>query len=239
MKKKEAVQPTKVFIGVPIYRENHHKFNASVMALAMKPPVSFELHQSPGDSLITRARNRIAAAFLKSDCTHFLFLDNDLEFSPAQIKRLVDHDVDIVCGIYPKKQKELEWVMNTFGETKADSRGLLKIKYAGTGALMVKRKVLMDMIEAFPEISYDADSGETPGRKWDFYPAGVYKFPDASRRYLSEDWYFCQRALDLGYDIYADMQNVFYHWDGGTRYPLCEIPLEPLVGSSAQPANGR
>jgi hypothetical protein len=38
-------------------------------------------------------------------------------------------------------------------------------------------------------------------------------------RYLSEDWFFCERALRLGYEIFADTRVVLKHV-GEAIYPL-------------------
>ena len=46
--------------------------------------------------------------FLQSDCTHFMFIDADIEFDPMDVLSLMflcdeESDKDIVCGVYPKK----------------------------------------------------------------------------------------------------------------------------------------
>lgn len=56
------------------------------------------------ESLIQRARNLIAAQFLaEPTTTHLIFIDADIEWEPADIIRLLAHDVDVIGGIYPKK----------------------------------------------------------------------------------------------------------------------------------------
>lgn len=166
-----------------------------------------------GDSLVSRSRNVLAAEFLKTDCTHLLFIDTDLIFSPDHVARLVSHDKDIVCGLYPKKQRKLAWVCNMIAGEEANENGLQRIKYAGTGFLMIHRRVFESMIAAHPEIAYNPDA-EEEGSKWDLFPVGVYK-----KRYLSEDWFFCQRALDLGFDVWADTRVILKHV-GEMIYPV-------------------
>ena len=56
------------------------------------------------DSLITRARNKLVAEFLKQKhYTHLFFIDADIEFNPEDILRMVAYDKPIVVGAYPKK----------------------------------------------------------------------------------------------------------------------------------------
>jgi len=213
----------KVFLGLPVYGGYDPHFVTSLMSLLGHRPCPLVVHPCIGDSLVARARNRIAAKFLKSDCTHLLFIDTDLIFSPEHIARLISHDVPVVAGLYPKKQTELAWVCNTLPDVEADERGLQPVRYAGTGCLMIERGVLERMIGRYPEIEYDPDDGDEPGVKWDFFSCGVYKCPDSGlRRYLSEDWWFCQRARDLGYTVWMDTQVVMKHV-GQMIYPLQEI----------------
>lgn len=206
----------KVFLAMPVYGGYDPHFVTSLMELVRRPPFEMVVHPVIGDSLVSRARNRAAAKFLASDCTHFLFLDTDLIFSVEHLARLVGHDEPIVAGLYPKKQVETAWVCNLIEghDGSPDERGLVPVRYAGTGCLLVAREVFFRMIEAHPEIAYDPDSGDEPGEKWDLFPVGVFQ-----RRYLSEDWFFCQRALDLGYTVWMDPSVILKHV-GSAIYPI-------------------
>src|SRR5580658_4995108 len=64
-----------------------------------------------GDALITRARASLAAQFLDdSDATHLLFIDADIGFEPAQVRRLIDCGADMCAAIYPIKRIDWERV---------------------------------------------------------------------------------------------------------------------------------
>ena len=61
------------------------------------------------DSLVSRARNNlIARAMTDKDATHFLFIDNDISWDPADILKLLIADKDLVGGIYPLKNYDWE-----------------------------------------------------------------------------------------------------------------------------------
>lgn len=218
-------QPFKLFLGLPVYGAYNAHFVHSLLALVTQRPCEMVIRPCVGDSLVARARNRLCAQFLASDCTHMLQLDTDLIFSPDHIARLIGHAErghDIVAGLYPKKQKELGWVCNVLDAPEPEREdGLQRVKYAGTGCLMVSRAVLLTMISAHPEIEYDPDEGDESGVKWDFFATGVRAF-DGRRRYLSEDWMFCQRALDLGFDIWMDTSVILKHV-GEMIYPLQDL----------------
>ena len=56
------------------------------------------------DSLVSRARNNlIARAMTDPDCTHVLFIDNDISWDPVDILKLLVSEKDLVGGIYPLK----------------------------------------------------------------------------------------------------------------------------------------
>ncbi|NBO87112.1 MAG: hypothetical protein EBV00_02995, partial [Burkholderiaceae bacterium] len=56
------------------------------------------------ESLIQRGRNALAHQFMKTKCTHLLFIDADIKFDANDIIPMVLADKDIICGIYPKKE---------------------------------------------------------------------------------------------------------------------------------------
>lgn len=219
-------QRKNVFIGLPVYGGYNPHFVHSLIPLLMGPPCSLKVGPCVGDSLVARARNKIVADFLATDCTHLLFLDTDLIFSVEAIARLLSHDVAIVGGLYPKKQKELAWVCNMLPESKPDARGLQRVKYIGTGAMLIRRDVIETMILRHPEIAYHTDRGQAQRIEHDVFACGpMFDAEHGTVRYHSEDWGFCRRALNLGIDVHADTCVVMKHV-GDCIYPL-DDPFEP------------
>ncbi len=215
----------KVFIAIPIMRDPDVHFFHCAMHLQeemLLKGVHGQIKDHVGDSAVARARNTLTREFLESDCSHILFIDSDFVFSVDQIKRLMDHDEPIVGGLYCKKQQGLppQLVLNaTFKPCERRPDGLMEVRYIGTGFLRVAREVFEKMIEVYgDEISYPTDWDNTI-IEWDFWRMGVYKYPDGTKRYLTEDWFFCQMALDLGYKVFADMAVLLKH-SGNALYPL-------------------
>lgn len=225
--------PIKLFIGLPIYSQVPAFFLQSLLALQARKPlrtpdgrdIRIEIHMSQGDG-VARSRNQLTADFLASDCTHLLFIDCDLIFSAEQVARIVSHDVPLVGGLYPKKQEgPVEWVLNSFPATEPDDNGLHPVRYIGTGFMCIQREVFERMIIRWgTEIEFTGDYGKRR-REHDFWPMGVYTYPDGTRRYLSEDWYFCQRWLDLGGTVLADTRVIVKHL-GPAVYPLASQEAE-------------
>lgn len=214
----------KLFLALPVYGGYNAHFVTCLLELVRRPPCDLMVRPLVGDSLVARARNNLAKQFLQSDCTHLLFLDTDLLFSVEHIRRLISHPAcPIVCGLYPKKQRDLAWVCNVIPGEEPTETGLQKVKYAGTGCMLIERRVFEEMIGAFgTAITYQPDAGEE-GEAWDFFATGPR--PDAvtgAIRYHSEDWGFCQRAASLGIPIWMDTEVVLKHV-GEIAFPLQAI----------------
>ena len=210
----------KLFIGLPIYQQMPTFFAQCLLALQAQKPLPIDIHICQGDG-VARSRNNLTAEFLKSDCTHLLFIDSDLIFSAEHIVALLERNVPIVGGFYPKKQQgPLEWVINTLpGTPGCRPDGLQPLRYIGTGFICIAREVFVQMAEKYPEIAFTEDYGKRETAH-DFWSMGVYVDPrDGHRRYLSEDWYFCQRWLDMGGEIFGDCTVALKHY-GPTIYPL-------------------
>lgn len=162
---------------------------------------------------VARARNNLAAHFLESDCTHLLFLDNDIIAMPRHLDRLLAADKGIVAGFYPKKQAKLDWVANYLPNETVDENGVIKVKHAGTGFMLIARWVLEKMAKELPHIAYGGDPSPE-AKRWDFFPMHA-----KDGHYKSEDWYFCEMAAQCGISVYIDTKIQLRHI-GKIVYPL-------------------
>ena len=55
------------------------------------------------DALIQRARNDTLQLAYESGVDDLVWIDQDIEWTPSQFMKLLDHPVDVVGGTYPKK----------------------------------------------------------------------------------------------------------------------------------------
>jgi len=179
------------------------------------------------ESLIQRARNAITHEFLKSDCTHLLFIDADIRFRPGDIVAMVEADVDILCGIYPKK--EINWhmveravklgvpveqlklhtasfVLNLLDDQKEitiPQNQPFEILAGGTGCMLIKREVFATLAPRMPTYTNDVNDlgGSIKNDKIVEY-FGLSIDP-ASNRLLSEDYHFCFAYIAAGGKVHA------------------------------------
>lgn len=213
----------KLFIGIPAYQPVYPQFFMSILEM-VRSVTGFQLGIAVGDSLVGRARNHLVSDFLESPCDTMLQIDSDILFTPKHIELITSHDEGIVGGFYPRKSDgPMAWIANGFddGTNPPDERGLVNLMYMGTGFLCVKREVFVKMKEHWPDDNYVAD-GQTKRKEHNFFPVGVVPNrcdEGKTNRYLSEDWYFCERALQLGYKVWGDSRVILQHI-GAAVYPL-------------------
>lgn len=193
------------------------------------------------ESLVQRGRNTLTAKALgDDDVTHVFFIDADIDFQPESLLNLLEHDVDIVGGIYPKKSWLFDKVQNLgqfielykqdhnkgIDPTKFLKHCLLDYNFNGvvssiqnnlsqvdniaTGFMLIKRKVFLTMMEKIPNIKYRDDIGGT-NEKESKYLHSFFDCGIVDGRYLSEDFYFCKRWRDLGGKIYCDVSIPLNH----------------------------
>ena len=103
----EELRTKKLFVATPcyggqcfgLYAKACLDLQATCIQYGMECRFSFIFNES----LITRARNYLVDEFLRSGCTHLLFIDSDIQFNPQDILALLALDKDIIGGPYPKK----------------------------------------------------------------------------------------------------------------------------------------
>jgi hypothetical protein len=157
-----------------------------------------------GYSQIDVARNEISGSALRDGFEELMWVDSDVEFQPDDVDKLRRHNLPICCAIYPKKNRR-ELACHVMPGTKeiefGSSGGLQEILYAGAGFLLVKKEVFCAMDERLSLPVCNAFSGE-PHRPY-FQPL-VVADPIKGQWYLGEDYAFCERVRQCGYQILAD-----------------------------------
>ncbi len=218
--------PKHLYIGLPAY-------DGRLMASTFISLMNFLMAPSPllsappyidilyGESHVNRVRNRHAKRFLNTDCTHMLFIDSDIGFTPQQITMLMERDLPIVGGIYAKKEiGPAQWVITPLrGTDKPDETGLIEVGCAGTGFVLIARHVFEEMKEPgkypFPiTLEYEDDSNQKMGRMWDFFHAGVI-----DDQWQSEDWWFSRAWRAMGGKVFSDTKCQLVHV-GHADYPI-------------------
>jgi hypothetical protein len=181
------------------------------------------------DSLINRARNNLVAKFMANpQFTHLIFLDVDLSFNAQDIVKLLWHDKDIITGAYPIKEinwdkviknvnngieakdlakKSTRFVVNPVragGNTIQTDNGAISVYDAGTGFMCIKRSVFEKMIEAYPDLKFNDDTGSMNDEERNWTYAFFNSYVDDDGRFVSEDYGFCRYWQKLDGKVWAD-----------------------------------
>jgi len=263
--KVDELRKNKLFVATPMYGGMNHglymKSSLDLQAVMSRYGVDTKFSFLFNESLITRARNYLVDEFLRSECTHLLFIDSDIHYDPRDVIALMALDKDVIGAPYPKKSinwgnvataarkhpnmdpKELdtlvgEYVFNVVkGTQQFQVTEPLEVMEIGTGFMMVKRDVFTKFAEAYPHLRYKPDhvgQANFDGSRYihayfDTVIDKGYNFEDihrlmerasngedvseeakkmielennASHRYLSEDYMFCQWWRAIGGQVY-------------------------------------
>jgi hypothetical protein len=203
-------------------------------ALQANPEIELVIHLREGDALITRARADLVALFLDDPAaTHLLFVDADIGFEPDQVMRLIACGGDMVGGAYPIKRVNWDKARKVIESQRPNTRsavldyvlevedperiavvdGFTRVRYAGTGFLMIRRHVLERMCRHYASLRFRrehsiADSLADSSNRFALFECMI---DPATGIYLSEDFSFCKRWADMGGEIWADLESRLDH----------------------------
>lgn len=201
--------------------------------LAERYGVRMHYHSLTTESLVQRARNYCAEEFLKSNATHLMFIDADIEFDPMDVFALMllsnkTMGYDVACGPYPLKniawekvkiavdkglgdsdpnslaEYSTDYVFNVDASVKSfNLNEPFLVSEAGTGFMCIPRYVLEEFRKSYPEQDYTPDHVRSVGFDGSkkitcFFDCEI---DPISNRYLSEDYWFCNKISKIGLKI--------------------------------------
>ena len=88
---------------------------------------------------------------------------------------------------------------------------LVKLKDAGTGFMCIKKDVIQQMFDWYPETKYVNDINVDMKFEPFMYALFDCIIDPESRRYLSEDYTFCRRWQDKGGEVWLDPRTALNH----------------------------
>ena len=191
----DELRKRKLFVATPMYGGQcagmYTRSIADLSAFCAKYEIPLQLYYLFNESLITRARNYCVDEFMRSDCTHLMFIDSDIGFNPQDVIALLslmsdDSPYDVIGGPYPKKCISWEKIKMAVDKGVADQDPNVLEKYVGdyvfnpkggqreipigepvevmeigTGFMMVRKETFHKYAAAYPEQSYKPDHVRT------------------------------------------------------------------------------
>lgn len=193
----------KLMIGVPTQeyarRADFYDYYYALQRPDCEVLQIFARGQSPAKN-----RNNIIKAALEHNCTHILFIDDDMAFQPDSLLRLVMHDVDVVSGLYyfrgypnypvifDARQNDGKCQRVALTE---DVKGLMEVINCGFGFVLVKTEIFKSIPEPWLTL------GEIEKDEW------------------CDDIPFFNKVKDAGFKIYCDFDVWVGHMASMTVWP--------------------
>jgi hypothetical protein len=138
-------------------------------------------------SVIHANREVLVAQALEWGATHVLFIDDDMCFNPKAVEVLLGRKQPFVACNYPRRLLPIKFTacaldMVTPMVTNEQSEGLEEAGYTGFGLSLIERQVF----EKVPQ-------------PW-FLP----RWREESKSYTTEDWPFCEKVREAGFQVLVD-----------------------------------
>lgn len=203
---------TSLYIAVPCYGAAKAAFEGSMRKLD-RSLAKVGIRHIPGgarlygESLITRARNRMVSAFLRSDFEWFMFIDSDIVFESSDVLRLLHSGHDLCGAPYPAKAAGGRLIGNprVVGGEAEFVDGWLRAQDLPTGFMLVHRRVFEALAPHVAEVDDDVPGSERASYRV-FFDVGTDE-----RQYLSEDWWFTRLATKAGFEPWLDARAKLGH----------------------------
>jgi hypothetical protein len=266
-----------IFVGTPMYGGNcaglFCKSTNDLATLCAKYGITVKFYYLFNESLVQRARNYVVDEFLRSECTHLMFIDSDIGFRANDVLSLLgiqttnEDKYDILTGPYPKKTIAWEKVKKAVEAGKADNpfdldfytadyvfnpaKGQtsfllnepVEVSEAGTGFMLIPRAVFEKYAAAYPEYSYLPDHARTQNFDGSREIVAYFdcQIDPETRRYLSEDYFFCHNARKIGIRIHMcpwmELQHVGSYIFKGSMAAIASLGASPTASKESNAKN--
>lgn len=158
---------------------------------------------------VDQVRNLIAN-WVVNGFDYLFSVDHDVTFPPDTLRRLLEHDVDLVSGVYRQRLEPQRIEIYDVGGQRMEysdiyEKPIVEIGGCGFGCVLVRKEVLRDV--GYPQFEYHPalDHGNT----------------------ISEDTDFCLKARNKNFTLWCDPSVVCGHIGMTTMH--VEIPkIDPI-----------
>jgi len=233
----EALRKRKLFVATPMYGGQcggmYTRSICDLTALCVKYGIEVRSYFLFNESLITRARNYCVDEFLRSDAEHMLKC-----ITWEKIKQAVD------AGVADEDPNRLEDFVGDFvfnpavDENDPSTKSIrldepAQVLETGTGFMMIRRSTFDKYKMAYPQYSYKPDHIRTEAFDGS---REIHAYFDCiidpkTKRYLSEDYMFCQNVRNMGGKVWMCPWMHLQHT--GAYVFAGKLPALASIGASA------
>lgn len=142
----------KVMIGTPCYDGRLDVWYTNSLVNTIKLAEEKNIDVTPiwisFDALLQRARNDTIQLAIDGNFDDLVWIDSDIEWQPEWFFKLLEHNVDVVGGTYPKKADKEEYVLRQVKKYPIDNQtGLMEVDGLGTGFARMSKKSMQYLWE--------------------------------------------------------------------------------------------
>lgn len=152
-----------------------------------------------GCPYISGARATLIRRSMGFDPDAYVFIDDDVSWSPGDLVKLIQAKGDVIGGTYRfKTSGEPKYMGKSFlgpnGKPLVRADGAISAICLPAGFLKVTKRAVRRFMKAYPELTINADGlGNTP----DLFNHGAHK-----GIWFGEDYAFCRRWLECGGEVW-------------------------------------
>lgn len=242
-----------IFLSIPVLSYAELNSVQSVYKAILTSNHAVRIYWNLNDSLISRVRCTHISAFYYDfpETEYFISIDADIEILNVYktnniFNKLIAHDLDFVGGLYALKRSDKKQCssITVDGFLPPFDSGLVETPWLSSGCWCIKRSVVKRMIEAYPDLEYNGDDNMAGKKVHALYLPMLYDlkeedFPGTPKKlpfkkFLSEDWSFCERWKQIGGKIYADTSIVLNHI-GRQSFALYDVEAVPVQRPNPPP----
>lgn len=222
-------EPKKIAICVPSGDMVHADFAMALAAMAYRcsafvqdgrqfSAIPIAMVNTKG-SLIVNSRNKLVEEARSLGVDYILFIDSDIVVHPFTLRRLLEHDKDIVGATYIQREEPHRLLGKAIDGRPLDeaiqglpldTTELMEVGALPAGCLLVK----MSVFNAMDKPYFQTPAHFTNGVDW----------------IEGEDYFFCRHARNIGRGIYLDWATSFALGHVGQRVntiPTMQVEQEP------------
>lgn len=187
------------------------------MTVLMSRGDGVSLIDDVGSAYIDDTRAALVDKFLASGADPLVMIDWDVTWDAGALVRLVDHPVDLVGGVYPRRNSDpTEYLVRYLPDQKElwahPETGLLEVAGIPGGFMKCSRNMLEKMVAHYSDLQFAKESWVS-GKLTGLFESYRYKHPSNPQldRKLGDDYAFCQRWRDMGGRVWCDPEITMAH----------------------------
>ena len=195
----------KILIAIPTARYIEAETFKSIYDLEIPKGYTVDFQYFYGYR-VDQVRNLICDWVVR-DYDYLLAIDHDITFSPDTLRKMLNHNVDLVSGVYrqrlePQMIEIYDLNQHRMTIDQIYGKSIVQIGGCGFGCVLVRKEVLSEI--GYPQFEY--------------YPALDHN------NTISEDTDFCRKATEKGFKLWCDPSILCGHI--GSTTMNVEIPQQ-------------